>query len=128
VRVLEASTSPSKERYAVSADNVFKLIQREDFDGQVTEILRHDARALRAQAVDAEVTDFLTKHADVKTAGGRQRVVRHGQPKREVMTGIGPVAVRRPRVRDREAAADESRPHSFQARDLAARHAALEVD
>jgi len=30
--------------------------------------------------------------------------VRHGHlPEREVMTGIGPVAVRQPRVRDREA-------------------------
>ena len=34
------------------------------------------------------------------------RIVRHGYvPEREVMTGIGPVAVRQPRVRDREAAA-----------------------
>jgi transposase-like protein len=38
-------------------------------------------------------------------------VVRHGHlPEREVMTGIGPVAVRQPRVRDREvAAADPGR-------------------
>jgi hypothetical protein len=38
-------------------------------------------------------------------------VVRHGHlPEREVMTGIGPVAVRQPRVRDREAdAADPDR-------------------
>jgi hypothetical protein len=28
-------------------------------------------------------------------------------PEREVMTGIGPVAVRQPRVRDRQAAADD---------------------
>ena len=36
------------------------------------------------------------------TADGRQRVVRHGHlPEREIMTGIGPVAVRCPRVRDR---------------------------
>ena len=32
---------------------------------------------------------------------------RAGRPEREVMTGIGPVAVRQPRVRDREAAADD---------------------
>ena len=32
-----------------------------------------------------------------KTADGHQRVVRHGHlPEREVMTGIGPVAVRQP--------------------------------
>ena len=33
---------------------------------------------------------------------GRRRLVRHGHlPEREIMTGIGPVAVRAPRVRDR---------------------------
>jgi transposase-like protein len=31
-----------------------------------------------AQAVEAEVTDFLGKYADLKTADGHQRVVRHG--------------------------------------------------
>ncbi len=39
--------------------------------------------------------------------GGR-RVVRHGHlPEREMMTGIGPVAVRQPRIRDRGAAASD---------------------
>ena len=54
------------------------------------------------------MADFLAKHADLKTGDGHQRVVRHGHlPGREVMTGIGPVAVRQPRVRDREAGADD---------------------
>jgi hypothetical protein len=49
---------------------------------------------------------LVTGEPDLKTEDGRQRVVRHGHlPEREVMTGIGPVAVRQPRVRDREAAA-----------------------
>src|SRR6202163_3923534 len=105
--VLDASTSPPKERYAVSKDNIIKLIQPGNVDDQLTEILRNGARALLAQAVEAEVADFLGKHADLKAADGHQRVVRHGHlPEREVMTGIGPVAVRQPRVRDRETAAD----------------------
>jgi len=83
----------------VSKDNIIKLIQPGDVDDQLTEILRNGARALLAQAVEAEVADFLGKHADLKTADGHQRVVRHGHlPEREVMTGIGPVAVRQPRV------------------------------
>ncbi len=87
----------------MSKDNIIKLIQPGNVDDQLTEILRNGARALLAQAVEAEVADFLGKHADLKTADGHQRVVRHGhQPEREVMTGIGPVAVRQPRVRDRE--------------------------
>jgi hypothetical protein len=40
----------------------------------------------------------------LKTKAGHQRIVRHGHlPEREIMTGIGSVAVRQPRVRDREA-------------------------
>jgi transposase-like protein len=92
----------------VPNDNVTKLIQPGVFDDQLTEILRNGARCLLAKAVEAEVVDFLGKHADLKTEDGRQRVVRHGHlPEREVMTGIGPVSIRQPRVRDREAAAGD---------------------
>jgi hypothetical protein len=79
----------------VSNDNVFKLIQPGTFDDQLTEILRQGARALLAQAVGAEVVDFLAKHADLMTENGRQRIVRHGHlPEREIISGIGPVTVR----------------------------------
>jgi hypothetical protein len=67
-------------------------------------------RAPLAQAVEAEVADFLAKHVDLKTATGLRRVVRHRHlPEREVMTGIGPVGVCQPRVRDRGAADDAGR-------------------
>jgi putative transposase len=92
----------------VSNDNVTRLIQPRQFTDSLTEILHSGARALLAQAVEAEVAEFLGKHADLKTQRGHQRVVRHGHlPEREVMTGIGPVAVRQPRVRDREATVDD---------------------
>ena len=92
-------------------DNVTKLIQPGSFADPLTEILRNGARALLTQAVEAEVADFLAKHAALKTEGGHQRVVRHGHlPEREVLTGIGPVAVRQPRIRDRDGgAADPDR-------------------
>jgi putative transposase len=100
-------TSPPKERYAVPNDNVTKLVQPGAFDDPLTEVLRNGARTLLAQAIEAEVAEFLGKHAELKTEDGGQRVVRHGHlPEREVMTGIGPVAVRQPRVRDRGAASD----------------------
>jgi hypothetical protein len=51
----------------VSKDNIIKLIQPGNVDDQLTEILRNGARALLAQAVEAEVADFLGKHADLKT-------------------------------------------------------------
>jgi putative transposase len=44
---------------------------------------------------------LLGCHADKLTGDGRQRLVRHGHlPEREIMTGIGAVVVRCPRVRD----------------------------
>jgi putative transposase len=90
----------------VSNSNVVKLVQPGTFSDQLTEVLRRGARCLLARAVEAEVSDFLVGHEELKTGDGRQRVVRHGHlPEREVMTGIGPVAVRQPRVRDREAVA-----------------------
>ena len=88
--------------------NVFKLAQPGTFTDSLTEILRSGARALLTQAIGAEVADFLHRHVDLKTEAGRRRVVRHGHlPEREIMTGIGPVAVRQPRIRDREASAGE---------------------
>ena len=82
--------------------NVFQLSQPGTFADPLTEVLRNGARALLAQAVEAEVAALLSCHADKLTDDGRQRLVRHGHlPEREIMTGIGPVAVRCPRVRDR---------------------------
>ncbi len=54
------------------------------------------------QAVEAEVAAWLSTHTDKLTDDGRRRLVRHGHlPEREIVTGIGAVAVRCPRVRDR---------------------------
>ena len=92
----------------MSNNNVFKFAQPGVFTDTLTEILRSGARALLMQAVEAEVADFLHRHAGLKTEAGRQRVVRHGHlPEREITTGIGPVAVRQPRIRDREASEGE---------------------
>jgi len=86
----------------VTQDNVIKLAQPGTFSDPLTEILRNGARALLAHAVEAEVAGFLGDHADKLTADGRAQLVRHGHlPEREIVTGIGPVAVCCPRVRDR---------------------------
>src|SRR3974390_1533766 len=89
-------------RYAVTKTNVFQLSQPGSFIDPLTEVLRAGARTLLAQAIEAEVATLLSRYADASTDDGHQRLVRHGHlPEREIMTGIGPVAVRCPRVRDR---------------------------
>jgi putative transposase len=80
----------------------------------LTEVLRHGARALLARAVEAEVAAFLANHADLVDDAGRRRLVRNGfLPERAIQTGIGPVPVRQPRVRDRGAGAAGSEPIRF---------------
>jgi transposase-like protein len=92
----------------VTDSNVFQLSQPGTLSDPLTEVLRNGARALLAQAVAAEVAGFLEGHADKLTEDGRQRLVRHGHlPEREIMTGIGPVAVRAPRIRDRVGTGEE---------------------
>jgi putative transposase len=85
----------------VTGTNVFQLCQPGAFADPLTEVLRN-GRTLLAHAVEAEVAAFLSGHSDKLTGDGYQRLVRHGYlPQREIMTGIDPVAVRCPRVRDR---------------------------
>jgi putative transposase len=89
-------------------NNVVALRQPGDIADPLTEALRNGARALLAQAVEAEVAETLAAHAHLTTEDGRRRLVRHGHmPERTIQTGIGPVAVRQPRVRDRGGADGE---------------------
>ena len=68
----------------------------------LTDLLRQGARDLIAQAVEAKLNAFFAVYADQTDASGRRRLVRHGHlPERPVQTGIGAVAVKVPRVRDR---------------------------
>src|ERR1700738_127729 len=91
-----------KGRYAVTQDNIVKFAEPGTFEDPLTEVLRSGARKLLAQAIEAEISDFLDRNSGFLTEEGQQRLVRHGHlPEREIMTGIGPVGVRAPRVRDR---------------------------
>src|SRR6202035_2375025 len=88
----------------VTETNVFELTQPGTFSDPLTEVLRNGARTLLGQAVEAEVAAWLSTHTDKLTDDGRRRLVRHGHlPEREIMTGIGAVAVRCPRRRRRRA-------------------------
>lgn len=89
---------------------VVRLRQPGEVDDPLTEVLRAGARRLLTQAIEAEVESFLASVKDEKLPDGRDRVVRHGHgPEREIQTGIGPVPVRRAKVRDRADVADEEK-------------------
>ena len=67
----------------------------------LNEVLRTGACRMLASAIEAEVQDFVRHYAQ-DTQDGRRQMVRNGfLPRRNVQTGIGPVPVQVPRVRDR---------------------------
>ncbi len=76
----------------------------------LTGVLRDGAQRLLAQAVEAEVAEYIEAHQHLRDALGHRLVVRNGhKDERELQTGIGPVKVRQPRVDDRRVAADGER-------------------
>ena len=92
-------------------DNVVSLCRPDDRgEDSLTEVLRHGARTLLAQAIEAEIQTFLASHAELVDDAGRRRLGRNGfLPEREIQTGIGPIMARQPRVRDRGPAAADAR-------------------
>ena len=54
--------------------NVFQLSQPGTFADPLTEVLRNGARALLAQAIEAEVAALLASHTEKRTEDGRQRL------------------------------------------------------
>ncbi len=71
-------------------------------DDPLLMVLREGARRMLLQAIEAEVETFLTAHGSLVDEHGRRRLVRNGHaPERQIQTGIGPLEVRRPKVRDR---------------------------
>ena len=92
-----------------SSSSVVPLRQPDEIDDPLTAVLRSGARRLLAQAVEAEAEAFLAAMKPLRLADGRERIVRHGYgPERQVQTGIGPVPVRRVKLRDRGAEGEGS--------------------
>jgi len=67
----------------------------------LTEILRQGAQRMLKEAIEAEVSDYLARHAPAVDAQGRRLVVRNGvRPGRKVQTGVGLIEIDLPRVND----------------------------
>jgi len=83
-------------------DNVVEFCRPEEVDDPLTGLLRQGARKLIHQAIESELCELLEGYADIRDEHGRRAVVRNGRlPERDILTGIGPVPVRIPKVRSR---------------------------
>ena len=67
------------------------------------ELARKGAREMLGKAMELEVTEFTEKHKDKVDEDGHRLVVRNGyMEEREILTGIGPVVIKQPRIDDRK--------------------------
>jgi putative transposase len=72
------------------------------FNDALTQLVRQGARQIIAQAVEAELKEFLGQYQSLKDDPGRQAIVRNGYlPERTIMSGVGAVEIQVPKVRDR---------------------------
>lgn len=65
------------------------------------EIARIGARKMLQQALETEVEEFIERHQTARM-DNKQAIVRNGHlPERAIQTGLGPINVQQPRVRDK---------------------------
>jgi hypothetical protein len=66
------------------------------------ELIRRGAQDLIQKAIEVEVQASLASFEKVRLLGGRRAVVRNGYlPERDILTPMGEIPVRIPKVRDR---------------------------
>ncbi|BCO30775.1 IS256 family transposase [Thiohalobacter sp. COW1] len=83
-------------------DSVVGFRAPEAIEDPLTELLRTGARQLIQQAIEAELAELLAQYEGAVDDQGRRAVVRNGYlPEREILTGVGPVSVKVPKVRSR---------------------------
>jgi hypothetical protein len=75
----------------------------EDFPSALEEVLHKGAQKMLQVAIEIEVQQYIEKYQQALDEKGHRLVVRNGYlPERDLLTGVGPVTVKQPRVDDRK--------------------------
>lgn len=87
----------------MSQNKIIDLKKPGEFcEDPLTELLRNGARQLIADAVQVELQELLDQYSVLRNERGYLQVVRNGYlPEREILTGIGPIKVKVPKIRDK---------------------------
>lgn len=86
--------------------NVVPLSQALGMD-YLSEVCREGAQQMLAKALEAEVAAYLQRYEHLRDEAGHRQVVRNGHlPERAIVSGMGPIRVRQPRVEDRRPAGE----------------------
>jgi putative transposase len=83
-------------------NNIFSAQKQALNQSPLEDLVRQGARQMLQAALENEVAEYLEKHSGKKTPENKQAVVRNGHlPEREIVTGLGPISIQQPRVKDR---------------------------
>ena len=84
-------------------DKVINLNRPEETGSDVlSEIIRKGAQRILKEALEIEIETFIDKYRELRIRGNKQRIVRNGYlAEREIVTGVGKVSIKAPRLRDR---------------------------
>jgi putative transposase len=89
----------------VKNDTVVSLSERAELESKspLEQLIAEGARKMLQAAIENEVQEYLQAHGGQRTDEGQAVVVRNGHlPERDLVTGVGPLRVRQPRVRRRD--------------------------
>jgi putative transposase len=89
----------------VKESKVISLQERaqDEAKSYLDELLREGARKLLYEAIENEVAEYLETHRERQSDRGQRAIVRNGyHPERDLVSGVGPIKVRQPRVRHRD--------------------------
>ena len=80
----------------------------EDMESILREVARQAAQKMLQKALEAEAVAYLNSFAEMTDENEHRAVVRNGHaPERTILTGVGALDLRRPRIDDRKAAAED---------------------
>jgi hypothetical protein len=99
--IFHKKSNTTKKALPMSKDKVISLENPEGNADVLTGLLRLGGRELITKAVQSELAEFLSQYQDMTDNQGRTLVVCNGYlPQTELMTDIGPVDIKVPKIRD----------------------------
>jgi transposase-like protein len=78
------------------------FIKEESSWSVLEQVARQGAQKMLQLALENEVEEFILKHSNLKDENGKKVVTKNGyMPEREIVTGMGPLPIKQPRIDDR---------------------------
>ena len=79
-----------------------QIIKEESAWSALEQVARDGARKMLALALENEVEEFIAKHCYLTDENGNKVVTKNGyMPQRQILTGMGPIQIKQPRIDDR---------------------------